>query len=125
MNRIELPSNAIAIAIDYKGDGKSITAVRYIPEDNKVIPQFQLNANPASKDYSQWRQIGLVRTQQNAQVFIAAKTKKAKRLWVITKDLRFVDIWEKSQGVIAPENIQLGSPVVDQPKVEAADVSPV
>lgn len=112
--KIEIPRDAVAIAIDYKGDAKHITAVRYIPEDNTVIPQFQLNANPKSKDFGQWRQLGLFRTESNAQMFIADKTRTAARLWVVTADRRFVDIWDRTQGQVKAADIQLAA-VVEAP----------
>lgn len=105
--KILIPRDAVAIAIDYKGDAKVINAVRYYPEDNRVIPQFQLNTNPASKDFGQWRQVGLVRTNANAQAFIADRSNKAKRMWVVTSDKRFVDIWNSEFGPITAEQVQL------------------
>ena len=104
---ITIPRDAVAIAIDYKGDAKHITAVRLIPEDNCVIPQFQLNANPSSKDFGRWQQVGLARSQTNAQKFIADKTRTAARLWFVTADKRFVDMWERPMGVVKAEDIQL------------------
>lgn len=112
--KILIPRDAVAIAIDYKGDAKMINAVRYYPEDNRVIPQFQLNTNPASKDFGQWRQVGLVRTNANAQAFIADRSNKAKRMWVVTSDKRFVDIWNSAFGPVTADQVQL-EPVQPHP----------
>lgn len=105
--KIIIPRNAVALAIDYKGDAQHITAVRLYPEEHRIIPQFQLNANPVSKDFGCWRQIGLYRNSVNAETFIAKKTRTAARLWVITPDKRFVDIWERGQGAVDAADVQL------------------
>lgn len=115
---ITIPRDAVAIAIDYKGDAKHITAVRLIPEDNCVIPQFQLNANPSSKDFGRWQQVGLARSKTNAQKFIADKTRTAARLWFVTADKRFVDMWERPMGVVKAEDIQLA--LVEEAKDDAS-----
>lgn len=105
--KIIIPKDTVALAIDYVGDAQQITAVRYQPEQNKIVPQFQLNTNQRSKDFGQWRQVGLFQMATNAQVFIAAKTKKAKRLWAVTSDRRFVDLWDKSHGVVQAADVVL------------------
>ncbi|YP_009966793.1 hypothetical protein HYQ27_gp071 [Salmonella phage Se-J] len=117
--KILIPRNAVAIAVDYRGDANMINAVRYYPEQNKIIPQFQLNTNPSSKDFGAWRQIGLARTQVNAQHFISEKTKTAKQIWLVTNDRRFLPIWSLGQPVVSPEEIQLA------PEAEPEVVSPV
>lgn len=105
--KIVMPREAVGLAVDYKGDAKSITVVRLIPEENAIVPQFQLNANPSSKDFGRWQQVGLVRSKTNAQKFIADKTRTAARLWFVTADRRFVDIWERGQGLLEAGDIQL------------------
>lgn len=106
--KVEVPSDIVAVAIDYKGDARNITAVRYIPSENRIIPQFQLNANPSSKDFGRWAQVGMFRTDVNAQHFIASKTKTAARIWFVTNTKRFIEIWDRNMGVrLNPEDIQL------------------
>lgn len=121
---IEIPRDTMALAIDYKGNGQNITAVRYMPEANKIIPQFQLNANPASKDFGHWCQLGLFQMATNAQIFIAAKTKKAKRLWAITKDHKFVEVWVKDDGEVKPEQVVLAPVEVKETKDVSENTSP-
>ncbi|ECB2088215.1 hypothetical protein EVH07_11940 [Salmonella enterica subsp. enterica serovar Newport] len=120
--KIQIPRDAVAVAIDYTGNAKHITAVRLIPEKNCVIPQFQLNANPSSKDFGQWLQAAPFRTQTNAQMFISGKTHTAARLWFVTADRRFVDMWERPMGFVKAEDIQLApEPEVVAPAEEAKD----
>lgn len=110
--KIQIPRDAVAVAIDYNGNAKHITAVRIIPEKNCVIPQFQLNANPTSKYFGQWKQVASFRTQANAQRFISDKTKTAARLWFVTADRRFVDMWERPDGFVKAGDIQLAAEIV-------------
>lgn len=110
---ITIPRDTVAIAIDYKGNSKHFTAVRCMPEENKIVPQFQLNCNELSKDFGQWRQIGLFTMATNAQIFIASKTKTAKGLWAVTKDRRFVLLWDASQGVVEAQDVVLEPTVVE------------
>lgn len=107
--KITIPRNAVAVAIDYNGNAKQITAVRLIPEKNCVIPQYQLNANPSSKDFGKWRQVAPFRNETNAQRFIEAKTRTAARLWFVTADRRFIDMWERPMGAVKAEDIQLAA----------------
>ncbi|QFR58438.1 hypothetical protein [Salmonella phage FrontPhageNews] len=115
--KILIPRNVVAVAIDYRGDAKMINAVRYYPEQNKIVPQFQLNTNPSSKDFGAWRQIGLARTQVNAQHYISEKTKTAKQIWVVSNDRRFLPIWSLGQPVLNPEDIQLEAEVKDDASI--------
>lgn len=120
--KIVLPVDAIAIGIQYKGTD-AITVVRYYPEQNLIVPQMQLNANPSSKDYSTWQRVGPVLSQRNAQQFIADKSRTAARMWYLKKELRFMDIWSADDGLLQPGDIQLDSPVdaAMSPAEESAD----
>lgn len=103
--KIVIPKDAVGIAVDYNGDSNHLTVVRFLPEENKVIPQFQLNANPVSNQFGEWCQVGLVRSSTNAQHFISLKSRKAKRMWFVNTNRQFVDIWNKDQGFVLPENV--------------------
>lgn len=105
--KIEIPRNAVAVAMDYTGCGQLISAVRFFPEKNIVQPQLQLVTNPTSKKFGQWRQMGVIRTQANAQEFISRKTGQAKRIFIVTPDHRFIQIWDKEDGTVKPEDVQL------------------
>lgn len=122
--KIEIPRDAVAVAIDYNGNAQHITAVRLIPERNSIIPQFQLNANPVSKDFGQWKQAAPFRSETNAQRFISDKTRTAARLWFVTADRRFVDMWERPMGFVKAEDIQL-APEAAVPEEEAKDENQV
>lgn len=108
---IVIPRDAIAIGIQYKGSPHTFVVVRYYPEQNLIVPQLQLNANPSSKDYGTWQRVGPVLSQRNAQQFIADKSRTAARMWYLKKELRFIDIWSAEDGLLSPGDIQLDAPV--------------
>ncbi|WPJ72087.1 hypothetical protein DEEACLCL_00070 [Salmonella phage CRW-SP2] len=103
--KIEIPLNAIAIAVDYKGDAQHITAVCLNAQNDIVIPTMQMNANPVSTRFGRWQNNSLLMVKRNARNFISDKTRTAARIWYISKDLRFIDIWQKGDGVVEPLEI--------------------
>lgn len=103
--KIEIPIDAVAIAVDYKGDANHITAVYLNPESDIIIPTMQMNANPVSAQFGKWQNNSLLRVTRNARNFISDKTRTAVRMWYISKNLRFIDIWQKGDGVVEPLEI--------------------